>query len=82
MSNKRPLNLTLQPEIVDWAKKIMAERHYSSMSVLVEELIRDRYDQLFGASDERPKSSNSTSASARPGNAAAKERPMKKPKAA
>jgi len=48
MRNKRPLNLTLEPEIIAWLDKIMEKRHYTSRSILVEELIRERYDQVFG----------------------------------
>jgi hypothetical protein len=64
MRNKRAVNLTLQPEIIEWAKKIMAKRHYTSLSILVEELIRERYDQIFGTKDQPSlgKSSRSTSA--------------------
>lgn len=60
MSNKKPLNLTLEPEILVWLDQIMKERHYTSRSVLVEELIRERYDQVFGKSvGPTQKSSNS-----------------------
>lgn len=44
--NKRALNLTLLPDIIEWLDLIVEQRHYSSRSVLVEELIRERYDQL------------------------------------
>jgi hypothetical protein len=47
--SKRPLNLTLDSQIIEWLEQIAAKRHYASKSVLVEELIRERYDQLFGA---------------------------------
>lgn len=35
-------------QIIEWLERIMEKRHYTSKSVLVEELIRERYDQLFG----------------------------------
>jgi hypothetical protein len=79
MSKKRPLNLTLQPQIIAWAKRIMVKRHYTSMSILIEELIRARYDQLFGSGQKPPKSSSSTSGSAADG---LEQQQMKKPKAA
>ncbi len=44
---KQATNLSLSPEILKWAEKIRAKRHYSSLSVLVEELIRERYDKVF-----------------------------------
>jgi len=59
---KQPTNLSIQPEILRWADEIMAQRHYNSLSVLVEELIRERYDQLAAKGLlEPPKSSSSTS---------------------
>ena len=43
---KRTLNLTLRSLMVDWMDLIVEQRGYSSRSVLVEELIRERYDEL------------------------------------
>lgn len=78
MSSKRPLNLSLQPEIIEWLDKIMADRHYSSRSVLVEELIRERYDEVFG---KGPKSSSASPyPTARAEHVRLEDRPAKKPK--
>ena len=61
MRKKRALNLSLQPGIIEWGNKIMAEKRYASLSVLVEELIRERYYQIFGGAPraDSDKSSNS-----------------------
>lgn len=48
MSDKQAVNLSLHPEIVAWLDKICAKRHYTSRSILIEELIRERHDKLFG----------------------------------
>jgi len=55
MGNKRALNLSLEPEIIAWLDKIMEARHYTSRSVLVEELIRERYDLVFGSGNQSGK---------------------------
>jgi hypothetical protein len=65
MLKKRAVNLTLEPEIHQWALKIVEKRHYTSLSVLVEELIRERYDQLFPVEAKKSSSSKSPSRGSR-----------------
>lgn len=71
MLKKRAVNLTLEPEIhqwaltLQWALKIVEKRHYTSLSVLVEELIRERYDQLFPVEAKKSSSSKSPSRGSR-----------------
>jgi Arc/MetJ-type ribon-helix-helix transcriptional regulator len=52
MSRKRALNLTLDPGILEWLDEIVEKRRYASRSVLVEELIRERYDQVFATGEK------------------------------
>lgn len=55
MRKKKAVNLSLQPGIIDWANKIMAEKRFASLSVLVEELIRERYELVFGVDKQESK---------------------------
>lgn len=59
---KQAVNLSLHPEIVGWLDQIVWKRHYTSRSIVVEELIRDRHDQLFGAAADQKASSATPSA--------------------
>ena len=60
-STKQAVNLTLMPEIVEWLDQIVKQRHFASRSVLVEELIRDRHDQVFGVVSPEAQGKSSTS---------------------
>lgn len=48
-SKKKALNLSLAPELIKWAEEIAEARHYRHLSDLVEELIRQKHDELFPA---------------------------------
>lgn len=70
---KKALNLTLHPGIRHLAAKIMRRRHYGSLSTLVEELIRERYDQVFGTDNLLKEATNEIISSRPPKDAASSE---------
>ena len=48
MSNKRPVNLTLNERVLEFAEQIMELRGHSSLSAFIEELVRDEYERRNG----------------------------------
>ena len=48
LMKKKPLNLTFHPGIIELADRLMAVRHYASLSTLIEDLIREKYEQANG----------------------------------
>jgi len=67
------------------ADALMQERGHSSLSSLVEELIRNKYEELTGPIRAEPKRGKSSGLTYPPGRAEAaliEDKPAKKPKAA
>ena len=66
---KTPTNLTLHSRILELAAQLQAELGYSSLSTLVESLIREEYERRFGkiglyqVPEREPSSLNETSSS-------------------
>jgi len=46
--SKRPVNLTLNEKVLEFAAQIMELRGQGNMSAFVEELIRDEYERRTG----------------------------------
>lgn len=52
---KKATNLSLSDGIKEWGRKICETKNYASLSVLVEELIREEYARIFGSSEYPPR---------------------------
>lgn len=51
---KKPVNLTLHKKVLERAEALMELRSYTSLSVLIEELIRNEHEKRFGPAAPAP----------------------------